>query len=198
MAKIKGCRLHVFDLERMRSLLDTSYQSLRKKYLHIKTEELNPISLSNNPVNAKLFLSSAFYGEKLGDTICLYASAPKGCIFSNYAVTLILEEYATLETSEYTLIDDNAFNDRYGKKLFGRVYQKIVSPSFGHPIWHGFETDLIKTHTRIKIDYSSQWTELMIVSKIHIPDFENPTINKMLLTKNQGSITYKYSHEENF
>jgi hypothetical protein len=194
-AKKKGFGLVVFDLERIRSMLDTSFTGLREKYLHIKVE-LKQHSMGD--IRAKLLLSPVFNNAGHEEALCLLASAAKGHVFPNYAVVLIIEEHAVLKSNQYSLVVDDAYNDRHGRKIFGRIYKRVVSPFCGNPIWSGFDDNLMDSRDRIIIDYSAIWSELLIVSEIYIPDLDHPVINKILSSRGNGVCCYKYSHEETF
>jgi hypothetical protein len=147
-------------------------------------------------ITAKLTTYPENFQGIMQDRIALYATSSTNTVTDTYSIHFIAEEGASLSAKFFLLLDDRFYSRRHGRSFLGKLYQRIVSPSFGHPIWKGHEVNLFERCDTVTIDYEGIWSELQLVSEIYIPGEPEPIINKIQITKNNGSIGYKYSHEE--
>ncbi len=193
-----GATVLIFDLERLRSLLDTRLQTLRNRYLGLSQDHLRTPQTLASTVETKLLLSHSREFESPTTILRLLASAPPDQLIPVYSVTIYVQEPAKLSTGHLELLDTDAYLECHGRKLFASIYRRVVSPSLGHPIWHGAELDLLGFHTKFDLDLSARWTEVLIASELHAPGLSSPIVNRILITKSQGSIAYHYSHEQDF
>jgi hypothetical protein len=193
-----GAKLIVFDLERLRSLLDTRLQETRQAYLGISHDHLNSPRTLASGAETKLVLSPSPTNRANANPLRLYATAPLDQLISVYSVTLFVEEHAQLSTDQLELLDPDAFVSRFGRKMFASVYRKVVSPSLGHPIWHGLELELLGQRTELLLNMHAQWSELLVASELHAPGFRSPIVSQILITRSAGSLSYLYSHDQAF
>jgi hypothetical protein len=193
-----GAKLRIYDLERLRSLLDTSLQATRQTYLGISHDHLNSPRTLASGAETKLILSPSPTNQPNANLIRLYASAPPDQLISVYSVTLFIEEHAQLSTDQLDLLSPDAFVQRFGRKMFASIYRKVVSPALGHPIWHGVELELLGRNTELFLNMHARWSELLIVSELHAPGFRNPIVSRILITRSEDSLSYLYSHEQEF
>jgi hypothetical protein len=144
-------------------------------------------------VIANLGLGSDNSFEKGKSRISLTVSSETDTITDTYSVRIIVEENAVLNSSAFKLESNDFVSTKYGRLIFGNAYLRIVSPSFGHPIWKGHEINLFDFRDNVVISYMQEWSELWIVSEINIPRVVNPIINKIQIIRDGGSIEYRYT-----
>jgi hypothetical protein len=200
MARSIGSELRIYDREALRSMLDTHLQDLREKYLRIPVDDRDSPRTIASGVELKLTIGpSSTMDLSNAMRVHLMASAPENEVIPVYAITLFVEENARLvhDDSNLNLLREGFFVYRFGRKMFASVFQKVVSPSFGHPIWHGMELSLIGQNTSVVLDMSVKWEKLMVASELHAPGLKRPAVSWAEITRQEATLNFQYSHEQN-
>jgi hypothetical protein len=124
--------------------------------------------------------------------ICLSVTSDTNTPIDTYSARILVEENATLMAQNFKLIDPRHVSQKHGRLLWGKMYQRVISPTSNCPLWKGHYVNLFELNDSVSFNNNADWESLWIISELSIPGLNDPITNRIEIIHHKGGYTCNY------